>query len=361
MEFACYADWEQIPDSVNQLFALAEKESIFFSRPWFENLLENGLDDVEATTFACVIEGENVLALLPLSRRDGDNYYPLTHLYSSLFTLLLAEERQQETLACLAEGLRQLPVQFLQFDPIAEDDKTLHRLQSAMESAGFTSERYFRFRNWIHRPEGHSFADYMAARPSRVRNTVARKQRKLERDHGYHIRLYTDEDLEQGLADYNAVYRASWKPGEMFEPFVEGLAKHFAEAGWLRLAVLYIGDQPAAAQFWFVAHGKASIFKLVYDERWKHYSPGSILIAWLMEYVIETDRVEEIDFLTGNDAYKQDWMSERRDRWRLSIINANPPAEQTIPLMGAVLKWLKDRVYNPIFRKQKESQNAADH
>jgi CelD/BcsL family acetyltransferase involved in cellulose biosynthesis len=33
-----------------------------------------------------------------------------------------------------------------------------------------------------------------------------------------------------------------------------------------------------------------------------------------MQHVIETDQVEEIDFLTGNDAYKQDWMNERRQR-----------------------------------------------
>jgi CelD/BcsL family acetyltransferase involved in cellulose biosynthesis len=96
-------------------------------------------------------------------------------------------------------------------------------------------------------------------------------------------------------------------------------------AGWLRLAILTIEDKPAAAQFWFVAHGKASIFKLVYDETWKHYSPGSILISYLMEHVIEKDKVEEIDFLTGNDAYKQDWMSERRKRWTVSFFKPNKP------------------------------------
>ena len=93
----------------------------------------------------------------------------------------------------------------------------------------------------------------------------------------------------------------------------------------MRLAILYIEDKPAAAQFWFVAHGKASIFKLVYDEAWKQYSPGSILISYLMEHVIEIDKVGEIDFLTGNDAYKQDWMSERRQRWSVSFYKANKP------------------------------------
>lgn len=363
MEFVCYTEWAQLPDSSNQLFDKAAKESIFFSRPWFENLIENGLDAGQSPLLACVLEGDNILAILPLSRRDSGYYHSLKHLYTSLYTLLFEDSRQPEILTCLANGLKQLPVQSLHLDPVAEGDQNLYALQRALEAAGFSSERYFCFRNWIHRVEGGSFADYMAARPSRIRNTVSRKMRKLEREHGYHIRLYTDGGLYQALADYNAVYSASWKANELFEPFINGLAERLARAGWLRLAILYIGDQPAAAQFWFVAHGKASIFKLVYDEAWKQYSTGSILIAWLMEYVIDTDKVEEIDFLTGNDAYKQDWMSQRRDRWRLSFINTEPSVKQgTHPVkpLEALLKWLKNRVYNRLFRKFKENRYATD-
>ena len=43
------------------------------------------------------------------------------------------------------------------------------------------------------------------------------------------------------------------------------------------------------------------------------YSPGTILTQYLMRYVIDTDKVAEIDFLTGNEHYKQDWMTVRRE------------------------------------------------
>lgn len=346
MEFVCYADWEQLPEGADALFAAGATESIFFSRPWFENLVENEPGEGQSVLLACVLEGDRVLALLPLSRRDGEHCYPLKHLYTSLYTLLLAKGQQEQTLTCLIEGLRQLPVHSLQLDPVGEDDPNLAGLQRAMESSGYSCHLYFRFYNWFHRTRGESFADYMAARPARVRNTIARKKRKLEREQGYHVRLYTGDRLEQALADYNTVYTASWKANEVFEPFVEGLARRFSQQGWLRLAVLYIGNRPAAAQFWFVAHGKASIFKLAYDEAWKRYSPGSILIAYLMEHVIENDKVEEIDFLTGNDAYKQDWMSERRQRWRLSCIDnksLNSKDNGLVAALGRVLKRLGRR------------------
>ena len=91
-------------------------------------------------------------------------------------------------------------------------------LQQAMESSGYTCFRKFRFYNWVHRLHGASFADYMAARPSRVRNTIARKQRRLEREHGYEIRLFTEGDVQQAMADYYAVYNASWKARELKSP-----------------------------------------------------------------------------------------------------------------------------------------------
>jgi hypothetical protein len=266
-----------------------------------------------------------VLAILPLMTRDKKHLYGLTHLYSSLYSLLLSEQNQQEIIQSLAQGLDELPIESLRLDPVAEDDRNVHMLQQVMESMGYQCHHRFRFYNWIHRTQGQSFEDYMSSRPSRVRNTIARKQRKLKREHGYEIRLYTDQYLQQALADYSAVYRSSWKAFEQFDAFIEGLAYSLSASGWLRLAILYIEDKPAAAQFWFVAHDKASIFKLVYDETWKQYSPGSILISYLMEHVIEIDKVEEIDFLTGNDAYKQDWMSDCRKRWAVSFYKANEP------------------------------------
>lgn len=324
MEFVCYAELSQLPEHANQLFEEAARDSVFFSRPWFENLLNTVMDKDQSLLLACVIEGERVLAILPLMTQDGQHLQAFKHLYSSLYSLLLVQQNQQPVLKCLVRGFDKMRIDSIRLDPVAEHDRNMHLLQQEMESMGYACHRHFRFYNWMFHVNGQTFDDYMASRPSRVRNTIARKQRKLEREHGYVIRLYT-HDLQQGLEDYNAVYRSSWKAYEQFEDFIQGLAKNLSDQGWLRLAVLYIKEKPVAAQFWFVVHGKASIFKLAYDKAWKKYSPGSILISYLMQHVIEIDKVDEIDFLTGNDVYKQDWMSQRRQRWILSFYKPQRP------------------------------------
>jgi CelD/BcsL family acetyltransferase involved in cellulose biosynthesis len=41
-----------------------------------------------------------------------------------------------------------------------------------------------------------------------------------------------------------------------------------------------------------------------------------------MQHVIDQDHVQEIDYLSGDDAYKQSWMSHRRQR--SGIVAFNP-------------------------------------
>ncbi len=62
-----------------------------------------------------------------------------------------------------------------------------------------------------------------------------------------------------------------------------------------------------------------------------------------MEYVIDTDGVNEIDFLTGNDAYKQDWMSERRERFLLGCVKNIKPVSRTARFAEVLTRMLKKR------------------
>lgn len=343
MKFVCYADWGELPESANALFAQGEKTSIFLSRPWFETLAARGLAADQAMLLACVVDGEKVMAILPLARSAGNTWYALSHRYTPFYSLLLAGDDRPAVLDCLVQGLSRLPVDALLLEPVADDDDRLHDLQQAMAVAGFRFYRRFRLYNWIYRVQGQSYAEYMASRPARLRNTIARKQRKLEREHGYAIRLYCGDEVPRAMADYYTVYDASWKANEQYTDLVDRMVAGFSTRGWSRLAVLYVAGRPIAAQLWFVLHGKASIFRLAYDEAWKPWSPGSILSAYLMAYVIDTDKVEEIDFLTGNDAYKPDWMSERRERFALSCVKSVKPAGRYEQVMTALKNLFRAR------------------
>lgn len=343
MKFVCYSDWNQLPESANALFVQEEKRSIFFSRPWFECLTASALEADHTMVLACVVDGDRVMAILPLMECAGvKTLYSLSHGLTPLYSLLLADDDQERVLSCLAQALDQLPLNALLLERVAEDDSKLNGLTRFLEIAGFRCENTFRDYNWVYHLHGQSYKEYMAGRSALLQNTISRKMRKLEREHGYEIRLFVGEEVPRRMPDYDAVHNASWKQNEIWNAgFRESFVEAFSRAGWSRLAILYIKGQPVAAQLWFVCHNKASIFRLAYDKAWRQYSVGSILTSFLMEYVIDTDRVEEIDFLTGNDAYKQDWMSERRELFLLSCIKNKRPASRFERLVASLKQMLK--------------------
>lgn len=339
MEFICYSSWEQLPGSAEALFAHSAKESLFASRQWLEAVSDVVCTGDQSLALAGVLSENRLVALLPLIKSPGNNWGALRHRYSPHYNLLVVSENRTQIIACLAQGLIELPINGMLLEPVINMNNAIDDLQRQLEDSGVSCERHFRHYNWIYRVQEQNYQQFLSKRPARLRNTLLRKKRKLEREHGYQIRLYTGEDAIQAMQDYYAVYDASWKANEQFPDFVDKVVANFSRVGWIRLAVLYTQGRPVAAQLWFVHSGKASIFRLCYDEQWKPYSTGSILTSFLMEHVIEIDKVEEIDFLTGNEAYKQDWMSERNECCALSCIS-NVPFEGNPKLLSKVLNRL---------------------
>jgi CelD/BcsL family acetyltransferase involved in cellulose biosynthesis len=123
---------------------------------------------------------------------------------------------------------------------------------------------------------------------------------------------------------YYAVYAKSWQEREGIGPhFHRDLAKMAARSGWLRLGFLYFGGSPIASQFWISSNGCAFILKTVYDQRYKKYSPGKILTSEMMKHAIDVDKVRSIDYVQGDEPYKEDWTPKRRERKGLLAFNNN--------------------------------------
>jgi len=317
MEFTFFSKWEELPKSAGELFEEKEEESIFFSKIWFQLLLKDNLNKNETLFLACVIKNEKVIALLPMIKNQDSHLKSLRHLYTSLFTILIKKDPSQEIFDCLVGGLDSLSIKSIKIDPIDESDENIKKLKKSLDFFGYISYQHFLFFNWVHLNENRTFESYEKLMPSRLRNTIHRKYRKLKQEAKLEILIYSKHDIKKALEDYHYIHQRSWKAKELFKDFLNNMVFNFSEKNWLRVGVLYINDKPAAAQIWTICHFKASIFKLVYDEKWKHYSPGSVLTSYMIRNMIETEKVKEIDFLYGNDSYKKDWMSHRRIRQSL--------------------------------------------
>jgi hypothetical protein len=196
----------------------------------------------------------------------------------------------------------------------------------ALRAEGFLIHSYHQFANLYEEVVGDTWESYLGRRSSQLRALLARKSKKLSQ-----VGSHRFEVIEQGpsldgiIETYGRVYRASWKPPEPYPLFISGLVETAAQAGWLRLGLLYLDEHPIAAQIWLLSAGRATIYKLAHDERHRALSPGSLLTAHMLRLVIEGEGVREVDFGRGGEPYKSLWLGNRRERWGLLAFNRRQP------------------------------------
>ncbi len=323
-----YTDIEALPPACRQLFTQAERVSPELSLEWFRNLQTTVYPGERGCLIYTLARGETPMLALPIrvTREGGGRCIEgMATFYTSLYAPICSEDaRAADMVALLREMAHaQGPVSRMHFAPMDPDAPGYALLKQGLAQGGWVPFGFYCFGNWYLPVEGRSWETYRQGLPGPVRSTLERKSKRLLAEGG-RLQLIDQPGagLDQAIAAYRAVYAASWKKPEPYPDFMPGLLRLCAERGWLRLGVAYLGEVPIAAQVWIVSHGKAHIYKLAYDESYARYSPGTLLTGLLMRHVLDQDRVAEVDYLIGDDTYKQDWMSRRRERW--GIVAYNP-------------------------------------
>jgi hypothetical protein len=329
----CYDDLTDLPPAYEALFDSSSRKSFFLGLSWFRHFATHVLESSERMRIFAVesLQGEPLMAL-PMrynaQRRltQSRQLLSLTNSCTSLFSPLISERCRnvENAMRTLTRSIAENETwDTVLLNPLPYDQPEFRILADALRSTCMRVQEYFCFGNWYLRVDGRSYGEYFKALPAITQNTVQRKTKKFEKSRRNRIEILCgNTELEAAIDSYLQIYRASWKPPEQYPQFVPDLIRLCAGKGWLRLGLSYVDGQPAAAQFWIVTSGKASIYKLAYDERFSELSVGSILTSRLMQYVLDVDKVTEVDYLTGDDPYKCQWMSHRRERWGLIALNA---------------------------------------
>lgn len=335
-----YTDLAALPSRYEKLFRQAGADSLDHTLPWFRNFIQSGIVPKEKVRiFAVDAAGDppTPRAVLLMYRDDSAvgpfrcrTLASLSNYYSSLFGPLVEPDMPdlQESLDVLAEAIAHDTFRWDAVDlrPLALDKATFPGLVAAFRKVGLLVQTYFCFGNWYMEVNNQTFSEYLKTRSSRLSKTAKRQRRILETGTRFRFKLFTGiDELERGVADYNTVYTSSWKVPEPYPNFMSELMRTCAQQGWLRLGIAYMDGVPAAAQVWMVVDSTASIYKMAYDERFAKESVGTVLSCLLMEHVIEVDKVKVVDYLSGDDAYKRDWMSHRRERWGIMAFNLRTP------------------------------------
>jgi hypothetical protein len=319
------ASWlAELPGEVRSFIA-RNAETFDQTVPWLEEFAAHIPDRGQVPELLRIDDGEpGIQEVLPVVRGDValkpfgkcrallslSNYYtgvvaPIGRVAESGAVNRIARDLLSQT----------CDVDVVELAPIAADADWLARCVENFAAAGWHTQVYDKFGNWYLPVLHDSFEEYLRTRPGQLRSTVSRKDKKLRAAASVECRIVSDaSEVDAALDRYESVYAKSWKVDEPHKDFIRAVCRRFASEGWLRLGLLDVDGSTAAAQIWFCYRGTTSIFKLAYDPAFNEYSAGTLLTARLMRGAIEQDKVSVVDFLSGDDAYKSDWMTHRRQR-----------------------------------------------
>ncbi len=311
------------------LLAAPQARAAFDRFEWWQGLVDHcGI----LPLIAVARDGEH-RAVLPLMRQQR-RIHALKIWYTFRVVPLISKGADpQAMLDALADGLiGEAP--HLVLEPLADEDGLTTRLATALRKAGWITFMAPCDVNHVLEVGGRSYAEYLATRPGPLRTTLKRKAGKVS------VELTSRFDSAL-WAEYEAVYAASWKPEEGCPAFLRAFAEQEAAAGRLRMAVARADGRAVAAQFWTVEGGTAFIHKLAHTMDSRPLSPGTTLSAALFEQVIDRDRVSLVDFGTGDDGYKRDWMEQIRPRYRIEAFRPLWPGNWPLIAKAALRAMLQ--------------------
>ncbi len=329
---------DELPATYVELMETAGRENLYYSGTWFRNLIATTTDPGDEVLLFGVEDDDGLAQALFIARRkpgSGILGSRTLETFANFYTMIAGpivrpgDDRLEDTLRELIGTVRRnFPAgQILSFPSMDPASPVFPALIDALSASGFLVRQTFGFGNWYEPTEAIGYAAYRDSLSSRTRNTIGRRTRKLEREHDVRY-LMTDggDGFDEAFLAYRQIYENSWKIPEAYPDFISGFLKACIAIGALRLGVLFVDGEPAAAQIWTICNGEATIYKLAYDEKFQNLSAGTVLTARMMEDVLEKDRPREIDYGFGDDPYKKEWTRHRRERKNLIAFRRATPA-----------------------------------
>lgn len=175
------------------------------------------------------------------------------------------------------------------------------------------------------------------------RQTFAKKQRRAEHvgELSYEMHEPGPGEVEPLLALVIEVESRSWKrdsgnalaANAGLRAFFQAYARHAAQAGVLRIAVLRIGETPAAVQLHAESHGALNQLRIGYDDQFARVSPGQLLMLHTVDWALQRG-LERYEILGKEEAWNRQWKAEPQPLVRVMTF---PPGARSLAALGVRL------------------------
>lgn len=339
----CFSSLGELPFPFQQLLKQRDSSDFLLGASWFRNLAKTALESgAGLRIYAAEESGSSGQALAMLLLRapagqDGSIFHGkrlpcrslagLTNFQSIRFGLVVDEtasnplagvEALARRIASEKPGWTMLDLSYLDGPPVWRE-----HFARALHACGWAVRTYTHSKVAFETDSVSSWDEFLRSRSKGFRKQLRNRESRLARAGEVRFELFKSggPELERGLADYDEIDRGCWKKAEMNSDFVPGLARAAAKQGALRLGILYLNGEPAAAEFWILSGGVASSLKGHYKSKFADKSVGQIAMSRILRHLMDRDGITEFDLGHGFSDYKKRWATKIRDLHGIAAFN----------------------------------------
>lgn len=374
MECKLYKSLSELPSYYQELFESTFDSNYYSSADWFDTLFKTTKKPNEELLIFGVEEGENALGLLFMVQ-SKESYGPfsikkissLTNNYSVTFSPVIngAINSESEIIDLLFRTLlsSQQKWDIVEFKNMEQESPSFENFQQHLTASKYIIQDYFCHKNWYENTKNEDFDTYLVKRKSKIKSNHRRRLKKIENELGKpEFRLYSGpSDLDKAIQEFNKIYALSWKGVEQHPIFIEEIIRSAAAKNILRLGVYSAGGKTLAVKLTFATKTIGHMYKTAYDPEYKKYGAGTAINMFMIEHLLNVDKVEHLDFGIGNEPYKSDLMESSRERWGITAYNSKSIFGLLIGqyyTTGHLIKTSLTNFLKPFRKKKPEKQTV---
>lgn len=172
-----------------------------------------------------------------------------------------------------------------------------------------------------------TFEGYVGSLRPHFAANLRRLVRKVERLPGCCCDFLTGEDAEPArLDEFLRLEASGWKgrggTAILADPreraFYGAFVERLYERRWLEWHTLSVGGHAIAAHLAIRCGRIVYLWKIAYDENYRAYAPGNVLLLRCLERAFELPDVEEVNCLTDSP-WNREWNMEHRSYFRVTV------------------------------------------
>jgi CelD/BcsL family acetyltransferase involved in cellulose biosynthesis len=324
--------FDQLSDIWNQLLVAYEQATIHSTFQWLRIWWDHYRGNRDLLILVAR-DGEQTLGIAPFAVSTSTAVKGLADQRtiqwlgqgSSDYGDFIVPERHDQVMAAVVDHLLEIRSSWDRIDlrETREDSPNLAAFLAAAAAAGLICDTR---ESTICLQAGTdiSWDDYYGRVRAKFRSDVRRRLAKLEQIGPVELVRHdtADEALWEDLLAVNEKHFDEKNKQDLTRnlEFLKDIADGLGARRWLDISLLKVGGDTAAYNIGFRFGGVVYHWKVGFDPDYYKYSPGRLLIRFLLEQCCG-DGTTRFDFMRGAEEYKRDWAFDERKNINVTAEN----------------------------------------